>query len=38
MDSIKEGRYGSTAIAVDFKIYATDASFEDPLMCAHGVK
>ncbi|KAF7811500.1 NTF2-like domain containing protein [Senna tora] len=30
--------YGSTATAVDFEIYAPDASFEDPLMCAHGVK
>ncbi|XP_028786131.1 uncharacterized protein LOC114742046 [Neltuma alba] len=30
--------YGSSATAVDFDIYAPDASFEDPLMHAHGVK
>ncbi|XP_028799399.1 uncharacterized protein LOC114754746 [Neltuma alba] len=30
--------YGSSATAVDFEIYAPDASFEDPLMRAHGVK
>ncbi|KAL5069246.1 hypothetical protein RYX36_020133 [Vicia faba] len=30
--------YGSTATARDFEIYAPDASFEDPLMRAHGVK
>ncbi|XP_044460871.1 uncharacterized protein LOC123192399 [Mangifera indica] len=29
--------YGSCATAADFEIYAPDASFEDPLMCAHGV-
>ncbi|XP_061362291.1 uncharacterized protein LOC133306035 [Gastrolobium bilobum] len=30
--------YGSCATSHDFEIYAPDASFEDPLMCAHGVK
>ncbi|KAA3454139.1 Nuclear transport factor 2 family protein [Gossypium australe] len=30
--------YGSRATPHDFEIYAADASFEDPLMCAHGVK
>ncbi|CAK8572942.1 unnamed protein product [Lathyrus sativus] len=30
--------YGSKATARDFEIYAPDASFEDPLMRAHGVK
>ncbi|TYH32746.1 hypothetical protein ES332_D13G010500v1 [Gossypium tomentosum] len=30
--------YGSHATPRDFEIYAADASFEDPLMCAHGVK
>ncbi|KAL7585217.1 uncharacterized protein LOC111909168 [Lactuca sativa] len=30
--------YGSCALPRDFEIYAPDASFEDPLMCAHGVK
>ncbi|KAL5709203.1 hypothetical protein ACHQM5_019917 [Ranunculus cassubicifolius] len=30
--------YGATATAKDFEIYAPDATFEDPLMCAHGVK
>ncbi|OAY39013.1 uncharacterized protein LOC110625148 isoform X2 [Manihot esculenta] len=30
--------YGSRAIPRDFEIYAPNASFEDPLMCAHGVK
>ncbi|EEF45755.1 conserved hypothetical protein [Ricinus communis] len=30
--------YASRATSRDFEIYATDASFEDPLMCAHGVK
>ncbi|KAI4351491.1 hypothetical protein L6164_005857 [Bauhinia variegata] len=30
--------YGSSATARDFEIYAPNASFEDPLMCAHGVK
>ncbi|KAF5446319.1 hypothetical protein F2P56_031955 [Juglans regia] len=30
--------YGSCATARDFEIYAPDASFEDPLMCAKGVK
>ncbi|XP_021296475.1 uncharacterized protein LOC110425786 isoform X6 [Herrania umbratica] len=31
-------RYGSCATSRDFEIYHVDASFEDPLMCAHGVK
>ncbi|KAL4557463.1 hypothetical protein LXL04_035641 [Taraxacum kok-saghyz] len=30
--------YGSCASPRDFEIYAPDASFEDPLMCAQGVK
>ncbi|KDO43035.1 hypothetical protein CISIN_1g030316mg [Citrus sinensis] len=30
--------YGSCATSHDFEIYAPHASFEDPLMCAHGVK
>ncbi|KAJ4720559.1 Nuclear transport factor 2 (NTF2) family protein [Melia azedarach] len=30
--------YGSCATAHDFEIYAPLASFEDPLMCAHGMK
>ncbi|CAM8892104.1 unnamed protein product [Rhodiola kirilowii] len=30
--------YGSSMTARDFEIYAPDATFEDPLMCAHGVK
>ncbi|WCJ19124.1 Nuclear transport factor 2 (NTF2) family protein [Euphorbia peplus] len=30
--------YGSCATASDFEIYAPDASFEDPLMSAHGVQ
>ncbi|KAG4908232.1 hypothetical protein AAZX31_20G181000 [Glycine max] len=30
--------YGSSATSRDFEIYAANASFEDPLMCAHGVK
>ncbi|KAG0494178.1 hypothetical protein HPP92_005172 [Vanilla planifolia] len=30
--------YGSRATAKDFEIYAPNATFEDPLMCAHGVK
>ncbi|XP_050230733.1 uncharacterized protein LOC126679794 [Mercurialis annua] len=30
--------YASRATARDFEIYAPNASFEDPLMCAHGVK
>lgn len=30
--------YGSCATAQDFEIYAPNASFEDPLMRAHGVK
>ncbi|XP_004496115.1 uncharacterized protein [Cicer arietinum] len=30
--------YGSCATSHDFEIYAQDASFEDPLMRAHGVK
>lgn len=29
-------RYGSCATSHDFEIYAPHASFEDPLMCAHG--
>ena len=29
-------RYGSRATARDFEIYAPDATFEDPLMRAHG--
>lgn len=29
-------RYGSRATARDFEIYAPNATFEDPLMCAHG--
>lgn len=29
-------RYGSCATPRDFEIYALDASFEDPLMCANG--
>lgn len=29
-------RYGSCATSRDFEIYAEHASFEDPLMCAHG--
>lgn len=29
-------RYGSCATSHDFEIYAQDASFEDPLMRAHG--
>lgn len=29
-------RYGSCATPRDFEIYAPNASFEDPLMCAHG--
>ncbi len=29
-------RYGSCATPHDFEIYAQDASFEDPLMCAKG--
>ncbi|KAL6005437.1 hypothetical protein ACLOJK_006004 [Asimina triloba] len=31
-------RYASSATAHDFEIYAPNATFEDPLMCAHGVK
>ncbi|RVW30300.1 hypothetical protein CK203_094535 [Vitis vinifera] len=31
-------RYGACAAPRDFEIYAPDATFEDPLMCAHGVK
>ncbi|XP_065872771.1 uncharacterized protein [Euphorbia lathyris] len=30
--------YGSCATAGDFEIYAPDASFEDPLMSAHGIQ
>lgn len=30
--------YASSATARDFEIYAPDASFEDPLMCARGVR
>ncbi|KAJ9684998.1 hypothetical protein PVL29_017145 [Vitis rotundifolia] len=30
--------YGACAAPRDFEIYAPDATFEDPLMCAHGVK
>ncbi|PIA54384.1 hypothetical protein AQUCO_00900730v1 [Aquilegia coerulea] len=30
--------YGSSPTAKDFEIYAPNATFEDPLMCAHGVK
>ncbi|KAG7946345.1 hypothetical protein I3843_14G035900 [Carya illinoinensis] len=30
--------YGSCATSRDFEIYAPDASFEDPLMCAKGVQ
>ncbi|KAK7356542.1 hypothetical protein VNO80_15815 [Phaseolus coccineus] len=30
--------YGSCATSRDFEIYASNASFEDPLMCARGVK
>ncbi|KAL5800506.1 hypothetical protein ACOSQ4_033390 [Xanthoceras sorbifolium] len=30
--------YGSRATSLDFQIYAPDASFEDPLMCANGVR
>ncbi|QCE07781.1 uncharacterized protein LOC114190534 [Vigna unguiculata] len=30
--------YGSCATPRDFDIYAANASFEDPLMCARGVK
>ncbi|KAH6762624.1 Nuclear transport factor 2 family protein [Perilla frutescens var. hirtella] len=30
--------YASRAMPKDFEIYAPDATFEDPLMCAHGVK
>lgn len=30
--------YASRAIPADFEIYAPDATFEDPLMCARGVK
>lgn len=29
-------RYNSTATAKDFEIYAPNATFEDPLMRAHG--
>lgn len=29
-------RYASSATPRDFEIYAPDASFEDPLMCARG--
>ncbi|KAF9598238.1 hypothetical protein IFM89_026014 [Coptis chinensis] len=30
--------YGGSATAQDFQIYAPNATFEDPLMCANGVK
>lgn len=30
--------YASCALPRDFEIYAPDASFEDPLMCARGIK
>ncbi|KAG5533042.1 hypothetical protein RHGRI_027319 [Rhododendron griersonianum] len=30
--------YGSHATPSDFEMYAPDATFEDPLMCARGVK
>uniref|UniRef100_A0A7C9CJV9 SnoaL-like domain-containing protein n=2 Tax=Opuntia streptacantha TaxID=393608 RepID=A0A7C9CJV9_OPUST len=30
--------YGACAKAQDFEIYVPHATFEDPLMCAHGVK
>ncbi|KAK7391540.1 hypothetical protein VNO78_19956 [Psophocarpus tetragonolobus] len=30
--------YGSSATSRDFQIYAAHASFEDPLMCARGLK
>ncbi|XP_043691533.1 uncharacterized protein LOC122642172 [Telopea speciosissima] len=30
--------YGSSATPHDFEIYAPNATFEDPLMCAHGVE
>ncbi|CAK9186457.1 unnamed protein product [Ilex paraguariensis] len=30
--------YGSCAKPKDFEIYSPDATFEDPLMCAHGIK
>ncbi|XP_020222162.1 uncharacterized protein LOC109804739 [Cajanus cajan] len=30
--------YGACATSRDFDIYAADATFEDPLMCARGVK
>ncbi|XP_058088089.1 uncharacterized protein LOC131235027 isoform X2 [Magnolia sinica] len=30
--------YASSATSHDFEIYAPNATFEDPLMCAHGVK
>ncbi|KAF3776451.1 hypothetical protein EJ110_NYTH48219 [Nymphaea thermarum] len=30
--------YASSATAHDFEIYAQHATFEDPLMCAHGVR
>ncbi|KAL6013008.1 hypothetical protein ACLOJK_003498 [Asimina triloba] len=30
--------YASSATARDFEIYARNATFEDPVMCAHGVK
>ncbi|XP_021684020.1 uncharacterized protein LOC110667475 isoform X2 [Hevea brasiliensis] len=37
--STKEScEYGSCATPRDFEIYAPNASFEDPLMCAQGVK
>ncbi|KAI5063216.1 hypothetical protein GOP47_0021763 [Adiantum capillus-veneris] len=30
--------YNCTSSAVDYEIYAPDGTFEDPLMCAQGVK
>ncbi|KAH7298739.1 hypothetical protein KP509_25G057200 [Ceratopteris richardii] len=30
--------YNCTSSAADYEIYASDGIFEDPLMCAHGVK
>ncbi|KAG8380666.1 hypothetical protein BUALT_Bualt06G0039600 [Buddleja alternifolia] len=33
-----DANYASRATPQDFEIYAPNAIFEDPLMCAHGVK
>eukprot|EP00249_Psilotum_nudum_P021622 c28178_g1_i2 orf=111-677(+) len=30
--------YNCSASPVDYEVYAPDATFEDPLMCAHGIK